>query len=40
MNSQKDNIQITFGNQGLKGILNEILEQEFIKLLNKEESKV
>ncbi len=41
MNSQNNEIQIAYGNKDLKEILNEILEQEFIRLFNnKEESKV
>ena len=38
MHNQNNKIEITYGNNSLKEICNEILKEEFIKLLDKEKS--
>ena len=40
MYNQNNKIEITYGSNSLKEICNDILKEEFIKLLNKQERKV
>ena len=40
MNNKVGKIEITYGNNSIKEICNEILKKEFIKLLNEGESEV
>ena len=40
MNNKIGKVEITYKNENLKKICNEILEHEFIKLINKEKEKV
>ncbi len=40
MENRNSKVEITYGNESLKEIYKEILQQEFVKLLNKENRKV